>query len=322
MQLPVHAELVGDGQEAGPQRSPVRRCAAQHLHLDPHEEAVGGNVGELLAVQDVAARAVQVGGHRVHDARPVRAGQGEHELPDHARPAGQPPTACTPPSTCTISPVVAGNQSDSRATHACAAGPGSAEVPAERRPAGPHVLEAAESRDALGRHGAQRPGRDQVDPDSVRPQVAGQIPGARLQPGLGHAHPVVGRPGPGRVEVQADDRASAAHQRLGRHGQGLERVGGHLDRGWPRPATRWPGSCRPARPAVRCRCCAPRRAAGRRGARPPARASEASWSGSVTSSSITGGGSGSRLAIRCTRLSRPKPVSTSVAPSCWAMRAT
>jgi hypothetical protein len=30
--------------------------------------------------------------------------------------------ACTPPSTCTISPVVAGNQSDSRAAQAFAAG--------------------------------------------------------------------------------------------------------------------------------------------------------------------------------------------------------
>ena len=43
---------------------------------------------------------------------------------------------------------------------------------------------------------------------------------------------------------------------------------------------------------------------------------------SVTSSSSTGGGSGSRLAIRSTRLSRPNPVSTTVAPSCWAIRAT
>ena len=33
--------------------------------------------------------------------------------------------ACTPPSTCTISPVVAGNQSDSSATQARAAGSGS-----------------------------------------------------------------------------------------------------------------------------------------------------------------------------------------------------
>jgi len=32
------------------------------------------------------------------------------------------PIACAPPSTCTISPVVAGNQSDSSATHPRAAG--------------------------------------------------------------------------------------------------------------------------------------------------------------------------------------------------------
>ena len=86
MQVPVHAELVRDGQEPGAQRGAIRpgsvqHRAAQHLHLDPHEEVVGDHLGELLAVQDVAARAVQVGGHRVHDARPVRAGQGEHELP-------------------------------------------------------------------------------------------------------------------------------------------------------------------------------------------------------------------------------------------------
>src|SRR5215471_1864766 len=51
-------------------------------------------------------------------------------------------------------------------------------------------------------------------------------------------------------------------------------------------------------------------------------ASESSWPVSVTSSSRTGGGSGSRRAIRSTRVSRPNPVSTTVAPSCCAMRAT
>src|SRR6266702_1049181 len=51
-------------------------------------------------------------------------------------------------------------------------------------------------------------------------------------------------------------------------------------------------------------------------------ASDARWPASVTSSSRTGGGSGSRLAIRCTRLTRPNPVSTTVAPSCCASRAT
>jgi hypothetical protein len=42
----------------------------------------------------------------------------------------------------------------------------------------------------------------------------------------------------------------------------------------------------------------------------------------VTSSSRTGGGEGSRRAIRSTKLSRPKPVTKTVAPSCCATRAT
>ena len=42
----------------------------------------------------------------------------------------------------------------------------------------------------------------------------------------------------------------------------------------------------------------------------------------VTSSSSTGGGEGSRLTIRSTRLIRPKPVTTTVAPSACATRAT
>ena len=48
----------------------------------------------------------------------------------------------------------------------------------------------------------------------------------------------------------------------------------------------------------------------------------ASCSASVTSSSITGAGSGSRLAIRSTSDIRPKPVSTTVAPFSWASFAT
>ena len=52
----------------------------------------------------------------------------------------------------------------------------------------------------------------------------------------------------------------------------------------------------------------------------PARVEQ--WLSSATSSSSTGGGSGSRLAIRSTRLIRPYPVSTTVAPSCWATLAT
>src|SRR5690606_1168022 len=50
--------------------------------------------------------------------------------------------------------------------------------------------------------------------------------------------------------------------------------------------------------------------------------SAASCSELVTSSSITGGGSGSRLAIRCTSDSRPYPVRTIRAPCSCASRAT
>ncbi len=55
---------------------------------------------------------------------------------------------------------------------------------------------------------------------------------------------------------------------------------------------------------------------------PTRSASVARCSSLATSSSMTGGGSGSRLAIRSTRLIRPKPVSTTVAPSSWATLAT
>ena len=50
-------------------------------------------------------------------------------------------------------------------------------------------------------------------------------------------------------------------------------------------------------------------------------ASESSCSVLVTSSSMTGAGCGSRLAIRCTSVGRGNAVSTSVAPSCCATRA-
>ena len=51
-------------------------------------------------------------------------------------------------------------------------------------------------------------------------------------------------------------------------------------------------------------------------------ATAAMWSGSLTSSSSTSGGCGSRLAIRVViRIPRPKPVSTICAPSCCAQRA-
>ena len=60
----------------------------------------------------------------------------------------------------------------------------------------------------------QRAGGDQVDPDARRAEVAGQVARGRLERGLGHAHPVVRRPGDRRVEGQADHRAAGRHQRL------------------------------------------------------------------------------------------------------------
>jgi serine/threonine-protein kinase RsbW len=48
--------------------------------LDPHEEPAGVLVAELLALDDVAAAVGEQPGDGGHDPRPVRAGQGEHEL--------------------------------------------------------------------------------------------------------------------------------------------------------------------------------------------------------------------------------------------------
>ena len=44
------------------------------------------------------------------------------------------------------------------------------------------------------------PGGHQVDPDALGPEVARQVAGRRLERRLGHAHPVVRRPGDGGVE--------------------------------------------------------------------------------------------------------------------------
>ena len=232
--------------------------------------------------------------------------------------------ACTPPSTWTISPVVAGNQSDSSATQAFAAGLGVGDVPAERGPVGPDALELLEAGDALGGHRAQRAGRDQVDPDALRAQVPGQVAGGRLQAGLGHAHPVVDGPGDGGVEVEADDRAAVRHQRQAAPGSAAfsEYVETCTAVATSVPA-RSRRSCRPSAASganadrvqhavqavdVLADPARPARAAARRRSRParaPARLG------------------GSRLAIRRVSDSpRPKPVRTTVAPCSWASRAT
>ncbi len=111
---------------------------------------------------------------------------------------------------------------------------GVVDVPAEGRPVGPGVLEGAEPRYGLGRHGADRARRHQVHPDAGRPQLLGQVAGEGLEPRLGHAHPVVDGPGHRGVEVEADHRGAAvAARRLeeGEEGvdQRLERVGRDLE---------------------------------------------------------------------------------------------
>ena len=65
----------------------------------------------------------------------------------------------------------------------------------------------------------------------VRAEVAGQVARGRLERGLGHAHPVVDRPGVAGVEREADDRAARGQQRLGGDRERLERVRGDLQRG-------------------------------------------------------------------------------------------
>src|SRR5690606_120858 len=98
------------------------------------------------------------------------------------------------------------------------------DVPAEGGGLGPHVGHAFEAGDALGGHGGEGAGGDEVDADALGAEVFGQVAGAGLQAGLGHAHPVVDGPGLGGVEVEADDGAAVLHQGQAGHREGLQRV--------------------------------------------------------------------------------------------------
>ena len=150
---------------------------------------------------------------------------------------GQLPMAWTPPSTWRISPVVMGRRSESRAMQARATTSVSKTSQPSGRPLGPGVLERGEAGDRLGRHGLDRPGRDQVDPHPFGAEVAGQVAGQGLERRLGHPHPVVDRPRHGGVEVEADHRGTGATVGAGGHQQGpegldesLERVGRDVER--------------------------------------------------------------------------------------------
>lgn len=143
----------------------------------------------------------------------------------------QAPIMCTPPSTCTISPVVRGKKSDSMPTtprpHVLRVG----QVPADRGAVVPHVRQLLEAGDGLGGHRLDRAGRDQVAADTLGAQVTREVAVGALQRRLGHAHPVVLRPGDLRVEGEADDRAAVLHERQAGHGQRLVRVRRDLHRG-------------------------------------------------------------------------------------------
>lgn len=81
-----HAHLAGDGPDVvvhlqvGGQglKGPLQGLGGgDGAKVHAHEELVGDGVGKLLQVHDVDALAGEDARHRVHDARLVRAGQGE-----------------------------------------------------------------------------------------------------------------------------------------------------------------------------------------------------------------------------------------------------
>ena len=87
----------------------------------------------------------------------------------------------------------------------------------------------------------ERAGRDEVDADAVRADVARQVARDRLECRLADAHPVVDRPGDRRVEVEPDDGAAASASSGSRPAvERLEREGARLER----RRARSPAACR------------------------------------------------------------------------------
>ena len=135
------------------------------------------------------------------------------------------PTAWKPPSTCTISPVVAGNQSDRSATTALAAG-------SRSRTSHPSGARSAHAASNCSKPGIERAASVRSGPAATRltrmpraPELAREVAGRGLERGLGHAHPVVDRPRVVLVvEVQADDRSVVTEPGERRDRQRLQRV--------------------------------------------------------------------------------------------------
>ena len=70
-QLPVHCQLGGERLEGSAQGI---GAGCQRIERDPHEEAVGGAVVELLRFEDIAALLEQEPGGPRGNPRPVSAG--------------------------------------------------------------------------------------------------------------------------------------------------------------------------------------------------------------------------------------------------------
>src|SRR5579875_4065232 len=89
-------------------------------------------------------------------------------------------------------------------------GRGVGHVPTKGRPAVPDVLELGKAGDRSRRHRPHRSCCDEVDPDVAGTEVTGEVAGEGLERRLGHSHPVVTGPCHRRVEIETDDRATAA----------------------------------------------------------------------------------------------------------------
>ena len=71
--MPVHAEALGDGREAGLQRRKIDREIGRREY-DTHEEMAGFDVVELLGVENILPIMCKKRRDGRNDARTIRAG--------------------------------------------------------------------------------------------------------------------------------------------------------------------------------------------------------------------------------------------------------
>ena len=143
----------------------------------------------------------------------------------------QAPTAWKPPSTWSISPVVAGNQVGEQRDARLGDGLGVLDVPAERRALGPHLLELLEAGDALRRDACgsgRRPPGSRGCP-SARGRGRGSAPSTRTRPS---PRPSSRRRASASVLSKSSPTIEppSRHQRERRDRERLQRVRRHLQR--------------------------------------------------------------------------------------------